>query len=170
MDDADLLIFITLPHNHNHSNIPSHFTLTRTRYSPDQTIKTRRSEGAQSEVVVEAEAEAERSIPTPVSIADELLMDMDMNMDEDGDVLMGEPMTLIGTGTSVNPIQLLGDDDVSAARKGNASASASGNGNGKLSPRKLYALHVSQLTELWGDRESVIRGEFHSVAKKRVTV
>lgn len=92
--------------------------------------------------------DAEASIPTPVSISDE-------NMDEDGDVVMGSPTA----GTSANPIELTDEEEQADAPPVSRKASESG----KLSPRRLYGLHVQQLTELWGDDDGVIRGELTPV-------
>lgn len=106
--------------------------------------KTRRSIGPDS--VVDAEA----SIPTPVSIADD---DDDVIevLDDDGDVVMASPTA----GTSANPIELVDDEQETAPPVVRRASEGE-----KLSPRKLYGLHVQQLIEIWGDgdEESVIRG------------
>lgn len=119
----------------------------------NQGIKTRRSLGPKIDLGID---DAERSIPTPISLSDS--NDDEENMDEDGDVLMGSPDA--DAGTEENPIELT-DDDEAPAPKESGEGNEGGKGKGKMSPRRVWGLHVQQLTELWGDgdEEDVIRGE-----------
>lgn len=124
-------------------------------YRSNQGIKTRRSIGPEIDLGID---DAERSIPTPISLSDS--NDDEENMDEDGDVLMGSPDA--DAGTEENPIELTDDEDVPAAT-GKDSEKEKEKGKGKMSPRRVWGLHVQQLTELWGDgdEEGVIRGELY---------
>lgn len=118
----------------------------------NQGTKTRRSIGP--EIGID---DAERSIPTPISLSDSNDGNEDMDEDGDGDVLMGSPDA--DAGTEENPIELTDDDDVPAAT--GKESGGKENGKGKMSPRRVWGLHVQQLTELWGDDddEGVIQGE-----------